>query len=483
MADKPHPRGESWRRALSFELWLFTATVFLCIAPWLIASDWAWAGTPVLVAYLLRHLYLLAHLALLIRRHHRLIPPFPRGLWGEIYRSIAQYQQRGRKGRKRQIRFTRRFREAANAVPDGLVILDKLHRVDWANPAAATLMNVHWPEDDGQPLFEILTHPDLKDFVETGESLRPMEFAPEHNRALMLSLRITPFGERKRQRLVVARDITKIYHLNMIRRDFVANASHELRTPLTVIAGFLESLIDASATPPNHRRPLTLMHNQAERMRLIIEDLLTLSRLEMHEHPEAQERVDVPAELHLILQEAHALSNGRHGFSTDIDENLLLLGSQPELRSAFSNLVFNAVKHTPDGTEIRIRWSAWSDSLELRVEDDGPGIEPEHLPRLTERFYRIDKARSRESGGTGLGLAIAKHIMNRHDARLLIASEMGRGSSFTCVFPRARAVLREDTDRPAESRPPMQPTGEIRAGAAPSAALSQQERNGRSAPC
>ncbi|UHD14953.1 phosphate regulon sensor histidine kinase PhoR [Thiocapsa bogorovii] len=469
---------------MSFEVWLFTTTIVLCTAPWLAAPEWAWVGTPVLVAYLLRQLFLLIHLALLIRRHHRLIPPFPRGLWGEIYRSIAQYQQRGRKGRKRQIRFTRRFREAANAVPDGLVILDKQHRVEWANPAAATLMNVHWPEDDGRPLFEILNHPDLKDFVEVGESLRPMDFAPEHNRALMLSLRITPFGERKRQRLVVARDITKIYHLNMIRRDFVANASHELRTPLTVIAGFLESLIDASATPQNHRRPLSLMHNQAERMRLIIEDLLTLSRLEMHEHPEAQELVDVPDELHLILQEAHALSKGRHLFSTDVDENLLLLGSQPELRSAFSNLVFNAVKHTPEGTEIHVRWSALSDSLELRVEDNGPGIEPEHLPRLTERFYRIDKARSRESGGTGLGLAIVKHIMNRHDARLLIASEIGRGSTFSCVFPRARAILREEVEQATAPRAVPEPTTiEARSTPAPDTAGSHLDRGRRSAAC
>jgi two-component system phosphate regulon sensor histidine kinase PhoR len=466
-----------------FESWLVLATIGLCTLPWLVAPGSAWLSTLVLLAYLLRHLYLLTHLALLIRRHHRLIPPFPRGLWGEVYRSIAQYQQRGRKGRKRQIRFTRRFREAANAVPDGLVILDKLHRVDWANPAAATLMNVHWPEDDGRPLFEILTHPDLREFVEAGESLRPMDLAPEHNRALMLSLRITPFGERKRQRLVVARDITKIYHLNMIRRDFVANASHELRTPLTVIAGFLESLIDAAATPPNHRRPLTLMHNQAERMRLIIEDLLTLSRLEMHEHPEVQEQVDVPDELYLILQEAHTLSNGRHRFTTDIDEDLLLLGSQPELRSAFSNLVFNAVKHTPEGTEIHIRWSASSDSSELRVEDNGPGIEPEHLPRLTERFYRIDRARSRDSGGTGLGLAIVKHIMNRHDARLLIASEVGRGSSFTCAFPLARSIVREEAERSAASRESPEPTADPRAAAAPSPTLPESDRSGRSTAC
>jgi two-component system, OmpR family, phosphate regulon sensor histidine kinase PhoR len=450
LAGKPHRRGESWRHSLLFESSLLLTAIGLAIVPSLLAPEWAWAGAAIIFAYLLRHLYLLTRLALLIRRHHRLIPPFPRGLWGEIFRTIAQYQQRGRKSRKRQIRFTRRFREAANAVPDGLVILDKQHRIDWANPAAAALMNVHWPKDDGRPLFEILTHPELRSFVDKGEYLKPMDLAPEHNRALMLSLRITPFGERKRQRLVVARDITKIYHLNMIRRDFVANASHELRTPLTVISGFLENLIDAPATPANHRRPLTLMHNQAGRMCSIIEDLLTLSRLEMHDRPEDQQAVDVPDELQVILEEAHALSNGRHRFLTEIDDDLLLIGDQPELRSAFSNLIFNAVKHTPEGTEIRIRWSAWDDVLELRIQDNGEGIAPEHLPRLTERFYRVDKARSRESGGTGLGLAIAKHVLNRHDARLLIASEIGRGSTFTCVFPVERRLVRDAADRQPE---------------------------------
>jgi len=414
----------------------------------LLGADLSWVWPLVLLPYLLRHLYFLAKLTRLIRRHHRLAPPFPGGLWGEVYRSIAQYQQRGRKGRKRQIRFTRRFREAANAVPDALVILDKQHRVDWANPTAATLMNVHWPQDSGRPFVDLLPHPDLKTFVEAGDDVRPIEIAPNHNRATMLSLRITPFGERKRQRLIVGRDITKIYHLNMIRRDFVANASHELRTPLTVIAGFLENLMDAPATPLNHRRPLVLMHNQAARMRSIIDDLLTLSRLEIHERPEEQGAVDVPEELHLILQEAQVLSNGRHRVETEIEDDLLLLANQPELRSAFSNLIFNAVKHTPEGTEIRIRWSWGTDGPELRVRDNGQGIGPEHLPRLTERFYRVDRARSRESGGTGLGLAIVNHVLNRHDARLLIASEVGQGSTFTCIFPGGRGISRESLERP-----------------------------------
>ena len=433
-------------RALLLDLGLLLVPVALGLLITAFGLDPAWIWPWILLPTLLRHPWLLIRLALLIRRQHRLAPPFPLGLWGEVYRGIARYQQRGRKSRKRQIRFSRRFREAANAVPDALVILDKQHRVEWANPAAAKLMNVRWPEDDRRPFTEILTQPEILPFIEAGEYMRPLDIAPEHNRTIMLSLRITPFGERKKQRLVVGRDITKIYHLNMIRRDFVANASHELRTPLTVIAGFLETLLDAPGTPTPHRRPLTLMRNQTDRMCSIIEDLLTLSRLEMRESSEEQESVDVPDELHLILQEAQALSNGRHGFESRIEEDLLLLGSPPELRSAFSNLVFNAVKHTPDGTRIQVVWQRGIDGVEFSVSDDGPGIPPEHLPRLTERFYRVDRARSRESGGTGLGLAIVKHVLNRHDGRLRIMSELGRGSRFVCRFPGKRALIRDDRD-------------------------------------
>jgi two-component system phosphate regulon sensor histidine kinase PhoR len=188
------------------------------------------------------------------------------------------------------------------------------------------------------------------------------------------------------------------------------------------------------------------MHNQTERMRSIIEDLLTLSRLDMSDHPDEQQSVDVPDELHLILQEARTLSNGQHCVETDIDDDLLLFGNQPELHSAFSNLIFNAIKHTPEGTRIRIGWHADRGGPCFSVEDDGPGIAPEHLPRLTERFYRVDRARSRESGGTGLGLAIVKHVLNRHDGRLTISSEVGQGAIFSCRFPPARGSCRNDAD-------------------------------------
>ncbi|NKN32597.1 phosphate regulon sensor histidine kinase PhoR [Marichromatium bheemlicum] len=442
------------RRALAFELALFALPSGGALLLWLGGLAPAWSIPLASVPALGRHIFRLVDLSGLIRRQHRLAPPFPHGLWGEVYRNIARYQQRGRKGRKRQIRFTRRFREAANAVPDALVILDKHHRIDWANPAAAQLLDVHWPDQDGQHFLDVFSHPDLGDFLQDGEYLRPLDIAPVHNRALMVSLRIAPFGERRRQRLVVGRDITKVYHLNMIRRDFVANASHELRTPLTVIGGFVENLLDAPNTPEAHRRPLTLMHNQAERMRSIIEDLLTLSRLEMHDSPADQHSIDVPEELRLILQEAQAIGDDNHRLDPLIDTGLLLLGSQPELCSAFSNLVFNAIKHTPAGTRIRIHWYQDKDGAAFVVEDDGPGIAPEHLPRLTERFYRIDAARSRQSGGTGLGLAIVKHVLNRHDASLNISSELGQGTTFACHFPATRALRRDDPIPHVDTTPP-----------------------------
>lgn len=430
------------QRSIAVELALLSATALAGLALVLAGAPAAWTWPLVLLPYLARHVYQLWRLNALIRRRHLLVPPFPVGLWGDVHRSLARYQQRARKRRKRQIRFTRRFREAANAVPDALVILGKQQQIEWANPAAGSLLRIHWPDDDGRPLVEVMQRPDLADFIASGEYMRPLEMAPEHNRSLMLSLRIVPFGERKRQRLLVGRDITKVYHLNMIRRDFVGNASHELRTPLTVIAGFLENLMDAPDTPASHRRPLTLMQNQTQRMRSIIEDLLTLSRLEMDDQSPDQAPVDVPDDLHHIIGESQVLSAGKHLFTTDIDEDLLLVGNQMELRSAFSNLMHNAVRHTVEGTRIQVGWRCGPEGPCFWVEDNGEGIPPEHLPRLTERFYRVDRARSRASGGTGLGLAIVKHVLNRHDARLIISSEPGRVTRFACRFPPESALVR-----------------------------------------
>jgi len=435
------------RRPLIYEVNLATGAAAVALLLILLGQPPAQSALLVLLLYLMRHLFHLGRLARLIRRHHRLIPPFPPGLWGELYRRLGQYQQRGRKGRKRQIRFTRRFREAANSVPDALIVLDKTKRIEWANPAAASLMNVQWPRDDGKRLAEIFQFVGLGDYIDAGEYGRPLEVAPEHNQSITLSLRVAPFGERKKQRLVVGRDITKVFHLNMIRRDFVANASHELRTPLTVIAGFVESLSDSSQTPEHHRRPLRLMQNQAERMGSIIEDLLTLSRLEMDDQAPDLTPVDVPHEIKMIVAEALAVCDDSHRFDLDLNPDLLIIGNELELRSALSNLVINAVRHTPPGSQIRVCWYDDGSGPVFLVQDDGDGIAAADIPRLTERFYRVDKARSRDSGGTGLGLAIVKHALNRHDARLSIASEPGVGSTFTCRFPSASALSRHGADR------------------------------------
>ncbi len=442
-------------RGSGYELTLLAASALGAGLLINLGLSWSEACLIALLALLSRHAWHLFRLARLIRRQHRLVPPFPRGVWGDIYRTIGQYQQRGRKGRKRQLRFFRRFREAANSVPDALVVLNKNRRIEWANPAAQVLMDLAWPRDDGKPLLEVFDHPELAEYISAGEYARPLEVAPAHNRSLMLSIRVAPFGERKKQRLVVGRDITKIFHLNMIRRDFVANASHELRTPLTVITGFLETLADSAQTPPGHRRPLELMQHQAERMRNIIEDLLTLSRLEMDEKVVDIAPVAVPQELHQILAEARALSGERHQISVDIDPDLMLLGKATELRSAFSNILFNAVKHTPDGSQIHLVWSQTPSGPIFLVEDNGPGIEAEHIPRLTERFYRVDKARSRASGGTGLGLAIVKHVLSRHGARMAVASEPGHGATFTCHFPSSCALTASRTQSERGQQAPM----------------------------
>lgn len=428
---------------IGFELLLLTGHAALATLLSVGGVPTVFALLAVLLIYLLRQLYFLVRLTRLIRRQHRLAPPFPMGLWGDVYRTVGRYQQRARKGRKRQIRFQRRFREAANSVPDALVVLNKSKCIEWANPAAATLMGVLWPAHEGQPLTAVFEQQGLAEYLDRGEYSRPLEVAPEHNQSLMLSLRVAPFGERKRQRLLVGRDITKIFHLNVIRRDFVANASHELRTPLTVIAGFVENLAGSGLTPEQHRRPLALMERQTNRMRTIIEDLLTLSRLEMKDGSTMPIPVDIPQEIELILADARALSGGDHGFELDVDEDLLLLGDPTDLRSAVSNLIFNAVRHTPPGSHVSIVWRDEPDGPMLQVSDDGPGIAPEHVPRITERFYRVDKARSRASGGTGLGLAIVKHVMHRHGAELSIASEPGRGTSFTCRYPAASGLRHE----------------------------------------
>ncbi len=329
----------------------------------------------------------------------------------------------------------RALRNAAAALPDALVLLDREGRVRWFNDAAVRLLGLRRPQDRRIMLSARLVGSTIADWL-AGSDTEPLDDVPAPaDAALHLSLSLLPIG--RDQQLLIARDISNLNRLEQVRRDFVANVSHELRTPLTVIHGYLELLDpeDAPALEPI----IGEMRLQSRRMAQIVEDLLTLSRLETQPRL-VEEHVAMPALLATLRKEAEALSHGRHTIVVEAEDAVDLLGSLKELHSAFSNLVSNAVRYTPTGGRITIRWRHTPEGLEFAVIDTGYGIPASHQARLTERFYRVSSSRSRETGGTGLGLSIVKHVLNLHQARLTIASEPGRGSTFAAIFGSERAL-------------------------------------------
>ncbi|MCU7945023.1 MAG: DUF3329 domain-containing protein, partial [Candidatus Thiodiazotropha sp. (ex Cardiolucina cf. quadrata)] len=292
-----------------------------------------------LVAYFAKHGYYLIKLAYLINRSSRIDPPYPADIWGLIYKELSRFRSRSRKRKRTLSRFASRFRKVTSSIPDGLVLLNKSAGIEWANPAAGQLLNISWPRDENSSFTEHIKHENLTEYLNNPDYSKPLEFPSPTNKAVIISLRVTPFGGKKAQRLVVARDITEVYKLNQTRRDFVSNVSHELRTPLTVIAGYLENLSDNDMLP-FQERPFTLMLQQADRMNSIINDLLTLSRLELGHAPSADKPVAVPDLLRRIIDQAQLLAeqNGGYTITLDVDDNLWLLGEESELMSAFSNL-------------------------------------------------------------------------------------------------------------------------------------------------
>jgi two-component system phosphate regulon sensor histidine kinase PhoR len=329
------------------------------------------------------------------------------------------------------------LRTAACALRDALVLLDPHGHVRWCNPAAQRLLGIAWPRDRGQPLAARFGDGEAGAWLRAGQGDAD-DVASPVDAAVRLELNLIPYSEHRR--LLIARDISRVTKLEQVRRDFVANVSHELRTPLTVIHGYLELLDpeDVPALAP----VLNEMRTQSQRMRQIVEDLLELSRLEMQQHV-PEERVEMAPLLESLRREAEALSHGKHRVAVEDQGHVDLLGSPKDLHSAFSNLVSNAVRYTSEGGGITIRWRRTPIGAEYSVTDTGYGIPAEHLSRLTERFYRVSSSRSRATGGTGLGLSIVKHVLNLHDARLRIESEAGKGSTFTCVFDRARLLESE----------------------------------------
>ncbi len=394
-----------------------------------------------LLGYFGWHLYQIAQLHRWLQQGKKFDPPHARAIWGDIFHAIFRLQQRNRKRKRKLAALLDRFQQSAAAMPDATVVIGADWEIEWVNDAARDALGLRLPHDIGQRIDNLVRHPDFASYIRHGDFSHGMEMVSPCDEGRVLSIDIVPYG--RQQRLLIARDITRIRHLEQMRRDFIANVSHELRTPLTVVVGFLETMRDSGETCATEwARELELMQQQASRMQRLVEDIMLLSRLESRDPVARQEEVAVPAMLSAIHEEARLLSGtAGHNIRLEADAQLWLRGNTEELRSAFSNLVFNAVKYTPPGGDIQIRWGRDSEGApSLVVQDSGIGIEARHIPRLTERFYRVDVARSRETGGTGLGLAIVKHVISRHHARLEITSVPGLGSTFSCHFPATAAL-------------------------------------------
>ena len=377
----------------------------------------------------------LARLGRLLASRRRLPPADGSGVWDEIQNLVRRRQIAAVQDKRRLVGLLRAFRDAAAALPDAVVALDREQRIQWFNAAAGHLLGLKYPQDVGGHLTNLVRAPRFAEWLRAENAEPLVDLASPADENLRLSLRLIRYADERS--LLVARDVSQLMRLEQVRRDFVANVSHELRTPLTVVHGYLDMIEPESM--PEYEPILHELRNQSRRMAQIVEDLLTLSRLEA-QGDLPQERISLRSLLEALRREAVALSQGGHVVATELHGTHDLLGSTKELHSAFSNLVSNAVRHTPAGGHITLRWESGENGGRLSVVDTGQGIAPQHLPRLTERFYRVSTSRSRETGGTGLGLSIVKHVLQLHQAHLEIRSEPGVGSTFSCVFGRERLL-------------------------------------------
>lgn len=362
-------------------------------------------------------------------------PPEGRGHWGELFDELSRLQ-RGQQNRVTHLKsIISRFQDSTSALADAIIIVDRHHNLEWWNRSANDLLGLNQESDRGMPVMNLLRDPRFVRYYKRGQFNDSITLpSPAHN-DIQVQFHITRFGDE--DKLLVARDVTRLMRLEQTRQDFVANASHELRTPLTVIRGYLETFLD-QALPKPLLRGLNSMQNQARRMENLVSDLLLLSRLEASNQASDEHPVQIHSVIKHIVEDAQQLAvtlEKAHKIELEMDQNFDLYGQEIELHSAFSNLVFNAVRYTPSNGNILVRWWVDEQGGHFSVTDNGPGIEAMHLPRLTERFYRVDESRSSASGGTGLGLAIVKHVLARHSGQLTIKSKLSKGSTFACHFP------------------------------------------------
>jgi len=381
--------------------------------------------------------------------------PEGRGVWTLAYAALYR-RVRLRSARQRDLRLALdRFVSGAEALPEGVVVLDRSDRVEWANPRAKAHLGLDLKHDAGTPIVNLVRQPAFIAYLSAGDFSEPVVVQSTREAATTLSIQVVPFGVE--QKLLMSRDITRLEAVARMRRDFIANVSHELKTPLTVLAGFIETLTDVDLDERQRQRCLALMQEQASSMQRLVADLLTLSALESEQSPAHEAEFAIVPLLLAVSADAKALSGGKHEITLTIRDAATVLGSRDELASAFGNLVSNAVRYTPEGGRIALEWRVTAEGGEFTVADSGIGIAVEHIPRLTERFYRVDRSRSRATGGTGLGLAIVKHVLIRHQAELLVDSEPGKGSRFTVRLPprRVKVAVEGESDRSPPSVDPI----------------------------
>ncbi|MFA3793110.1 phosphate regulon sensor histidine kinase PhoR [Aliiglaciecola sp. SL4] len=382
----------------------------------------------------------------------KMTPPKVPGFWEHVYEGVYYIQRRNRRKRKELTRMVKRFREGSEALPDATVVVDSNACIVWCNRLARIELGLRWPQDSGRRVDNLIRHPNFIEYFHSGKYDYPVEVPSPSNVQKIFEYRIMPYGEK--HLLLIARDVTRLTQLEQMRKDFVANVSHELRTPLTVLNGYLEMLPNTDNVPPAFlNKAFREMRSQSERMQNLVEELLVLSRIEASSERVFEKPVNVPQMLAAIQVEAETLNKDKgHEITFDIAPSLKVYGIETELRSAFSNLIFNAIHYTPSPGKIDVIWQEQDGHGHFSVKDNGDGIPEKHLNRLTERFYRVDKARSRKTGGSGLGLSIVKHVLTHHNSKLEITSEVGVGSEFSFSFSSELSVQNPSADTSAADK-------------------------------
>jgi two-component system phosphate regulon sensor histidine kinase PhoR len=417
----------SWRR-LALEL------ILCCIPAFILGAIFGylpWFLLAAVTGLLIWHFWNLLRLSWWLWVDRSMTPPPGLGSWEPLLYGLHQMQMRNKKRRRELGSLIKRFRSGAESLPDAVILTTEEGTMFWCNGLAQQVLGLRWPDDSGQNILNLLRYPEFAQYLKHRDFSKPLNLVLNTGRHL--EIRVMPYSDQ--QWLMVARDVTQMHQLEGARRNFFANVSHELRTPLTVLQGYLEMMQEQTLEGAPREKALHTMREQTYRMEGLVKQLLTLSKIEAAPKMALNDCIDVPMMLRVVEREAQTLSQQKHILHFEVDDSLKVMGNEEQLRSAISNLVYNAINHTPAGTEVTVRWERAVHGALFSVEDNGPGIAAEHIPRLTERFYRVDKARSRQTGGSGLGLAIVKHAISHHDSRLDIESTVGKGTRFSFILP------------------------------------------------